>query len=87
MKIENLSQLKRYLTVGVKLRIEYAKPDQFARGITNGTIKKVQSNAIQFENDSWLYWEKSSRYEFFEGGFSVYWDDEKQNKIMDYYYE
>lgn len=90
MKIENLSQLKKYLTVGVKLRIEYAQPDQFARKTTNGmvrAIKKVQSNAIQFENGSWLYWEKSSRYKFFEGGFSVYWDDEKQNKIMDYYYE
>lgn len=90
MKIENLAQLKKYLDVGVKLRIKYAQPDQYARKTTNGmvrAIKKKQSNAIQFENESWLFWEKASRYSFFEGGFSVYWDDEKKNKIMDYFYE
>lgn len=89
MKINNLSELKKFLTVGKKLRIEYANPDLYARknlnGLTRAIIKK-QSNAIQFENESWLYWEKASRYSFFEGGFSVFWDDEKQNKIMDYYF-
>lgn len=86
MRIENLAQLKKYLNVGVKLRIKYARPGG-ALDNTVRAIKKKQSNAIQFENESWLFWEKASRYSFFEGGFSVYWDDAKQNKIMDYFYE
>ena len=89
MKIENLSQLKKALNVGVALKIEYANADAFARKNLNGLTRKIikkQSNAIQFENGSWLYFEKASRYSFFDGGFSVYWDDEKQNKIMDYYF-
>ena len=89
MKIENLSQLKKALNVGTALKIEYANADAFARKNLNGLTRKIikkQSNAIQFENGSWLFWEKASRYSFFDGGFSVYWDDEKQNKIMDYYF-
>lgn len=83
--ITNLSQLKKALTVGTKLKIKYATPVPKLDGTTRA-IKKVQSNAIQFENGSWLYWEKASRYEFFEGGFSVFWDEERKNKIMDYFF-
>lgn len=89
MKIENLSQLKKALNVGTALKIEYANANAFQRANLNGLTRKIikkQSNAIQFENGSWLFWEKASRYSFFDGGFSVYWDDEKQNKIMDYYF-
>lgn len=89
MKIENLSQLKKALNVGTALKIEYANTNAFQRATLNGTTRKIikkQSNGIQFENECWLFWEKASRYSFFDGGFSVYWDDEKQNKIMDYYF-
>lgn len=87
--IKNLSQLKNQLKVGDSLRIEYENANAFQRATLNGTTRKIikkQSNAIQFENGSWLFWQKASRYSFFNGGFSVYWDDEKQNKIMDYYF-
>lgn len=85
MKINNLSQLKKAIKIGTKLKVVYNDSACKLNGSVRA-IDKVQSNAIRFENGSWLYWEKSSRYEFFDGGFSVFWDDERKNKIMDYYF-
>ena len=62
--ITNLSQLKKALTVGTKLKIKYATPVPKLDGTTRA-IKKVQSNAIQFENDSWLFWEKAKQIRVF----------------------
>lgn len=46
-----------------------------------------QSNAIKFENGSWLYWDTAGHYDILENGFICYWTEEKspENEIMRYY--
>lgn len=78
---KTLSDIKKAMTVGSVWQATW----------TNGTVKtrpiiRKQTNAVVFEGESWLYWEKASRYEIFSDGFTCYWLGEHipQNEIMTY---
>ena len=65
----NLSQLKKFLTVGRVITLTN-RPQHKA----NGQPRKIdiaQSNAIRFEGGSWLYYTKASDYTFTPEGFDV----------------
>lgn len=71
--IKNLSQLKKYFQNNGAIKTTF---NRFCLNSQNLNIVrrpiKVQSNAVQFEGGSWLYLEKASNFDFFDGGFNCY---------------
>ena len=47
-------------------------------------VKKTQSNAVQFDDDSWLFWENAKNRKVLKNGLVCFWDDEKTKVIMSY---
>lgn len=69
--MKTLSDLKKRIRVGTKI----VKVDSCCKPATLGkvrTVDHVQGNAFTMDG-SWLYYQKSSDYEFDGDFFSVYW--------------
>lgn len=57
------AELKRRLKVGVSVTlIDTNRPHKYL-GLTR-KIALAQTNAIKFDNESWLHWDKACRYRF-----------------------
>lgn len=70
LKMINLAELKR-LQVGSKLKlVKYYFGSHRSLGVIRA-IKKKQSNAIIFDNGSWLYYPKAKEFKPTEKGFIV----------------
>ncbi len=78
---KTLSDIKKAMTAGSIWRTTWKSGTTKTRPI----IKK-QTNAVVFEGESWLYWEKANRYKIFDKGFTVYYPGEHipENEIVTY---
>ena len=85
MDIKNLSQLKKKLNVGDKLKLVKASNPQHKYLGKVREIIKIQTNGIKFEGGSWLglgmFGEKAKDFEFLKDGF-IYNDINGFNGVM-----
>jgi len=89
---QNMSELKRVLNVGFKLKVVYHRvPKEI------GTLRQVaikQTNAVAFKDLTnpnrdliWLEYPKASSVEFGEKGFTIYFKDDPTTKLVQYEYD
>ena len=78
MKPKNLSQLKKYLTVGMALELTDTNNKNHAKLGMIRIIAVKQSNAFMFEDRSWLGMgstgEKATDFTFRDNGFTLFYD-------------
>lgn len=76
-----LSDIKKAMTTGSIWRATWKNGTTKVRSIV-----KKQTNAVVFEGESWLFWEKAAKYKIFDNGFTCYWSEEQtpENEIMTY---
>lgn len=77
---KTFTDIKKQLVEGAKLKLirhDWLRPNsKISIGSTRKIIKR-QSNAIQFEGGSWLYFPKSSNVAIQENGFAIVLSIEK----------
>ena len=83
MKIENLNQFKKYLQVGTKLKSKYTAGQKGSNGeVIERVVTKKQTNAIKFDNGSWLYLESAKDFNFTDNKIELLSGDEV---VAEYY--
>ncbi len=70
--MKNLAELKKYLQVGVELTSKYSNSNE----VIKRTIIKKQSNAVQFDNGSWMQLDSAKRFNFTEDCIELLCGDE-----------
>lgn len=90
-KPSNLSQLKKYVTVGMKLRIKSRPKDGAFTSERQALVIHVQGNAITTEKGGipgskvWLYWNEASAWTFDNEGATQHYVgryDEEKGKMI-----
>ena len=69
---KTLSDIKKAAKVGAKMKTVWPYDDFWKCSLEKKrTIKAVQSNAIKFDDDSWLFWPPASEVKIFDDGFEL----------------